>query len=520
MGAAIGFIDIGTNSVRLLVVRIGVGGSFTVLSEQKATVRLGEGEFGPTGSRDRLSGEAMDRAVAVCRRYGDLARSFHADEIVAVATSATREARNQAVFLERLREEARLDVHVVSGPEEARLIFLGVASGLSLDDDSVLVIDIGGGSTELVVGDATSHRFVASARLGSIRLASLYPPKKASGAYTPAEYRAMREYCRSGLLRPLEGLVEQRFDRVLGASGTIQNLAEIAGRLEDPGATGPFIRVTREGLSRAARHLLALSLEDRRAVPGINPGRADIIVPGVAILETIVDHLGLESVTITRRGLKEGLLFDYLSRHGHLPPQGAFSVREESVNRLRRVCGCPEVHTDQVRRLARQLFDSGRAIGLHSLNDAERELLEYAALLHDCGTFISFSNHNLHSQYIIANAGLLGFDEREVMVLATVARLHRKKFPGPRSAVLSAVPNTDRRTVLVLAVLLRLAESLDRTHSGFVTSIAFETRGTGVRLLITSGEDCHLERFSIEDQREPFRKVFGRVLEPVVLTGC
>ncbi len=519
MEETVGFIDIGTNSVRLLVVRIGTGGSFTVLSEQKATVRLGEGEFAAGGSRERLSDEAMNRAIAVTRRFGDLARSFHAGEIIAIATSATRDARNQTAFLERLRHEANLDVHVVSGPEEARLIFLGVTSGLSLDGDSVLVVDIGGGSTEIVVGDAASHQYVASARLGSIRLHSLYPPKNPSGAYTPAEYRAMREYCRSALFRQFEGVAEHRFDRVIGASGTIQNLAEIAGRLADPGSTGPFTRVTREGLVRAARHLLVLSLDERRAVPGINPGRADIIVPGAAILETIVDHLTLESVTTTRRGLKEGLLFDYLSRHGYLPPQGAFSVREESVNRLRRVCGCAEAHTSQVRRLAQQLFDSGREIGIHRLGPEERELLEYAALLHDCGTFISFSNHHAHSQYIIAHAELLGFDEREVMVLGTVARLHRKKFPGRRSAILSAVSVPDRRAVLVLAILLRLAESLDRTHTGLVASAVFESHGKGVRLLITSDEDCHLERFSIEDQIEPFHRVFGRPLEPILTTG-
>ncbi|HOT93990.1 MAG TPA: Ppx/GppA phosphatase family protein [Methanoregulaceae archaeon] len=519
MGETVGFLDIGTNSIRLLVVRIGIGGSFSVLSEQKATIRLGAGEFGADGSRGRLSAAAMDRAVVVARRFADLARSFHAGEIVAVATSATRDARNRAVFLERLRDEAGLDVHVVSGPEEARLIHLGVTSGLALGAEPVLVVDIGGGSTELVVGDASSHRYVASARLGSIRLASLHPPRHPDGVYTPAEYRTLCEHCRSVLLRPLEGLAPHRFDRVLGASGTIQNLAEIAGRLADPGSKGPFHSITRDGLARTARHLFALTLEERRGVPGINPDRADIIVPGAAILETIVEQLGVGSVTVTRRGLKEGLLFDYLSRHGHLPPQGTFSVREESVNRLRRVCGCAEAHTDQVRSLARQLFDSGREVGLHRLGAPERELLEYAALVHDCGTFISFSNHHQHSQYIITNAELLGFDEREVMLLGTIARLHRKKFPARRSAVLSSVPEHDRPTVLVLALLLRLAESLDRTHAGLVRSVSFKCAGGGVRLLIASDEDCHLERFAIEEQRGPFRRVFGLPLEPVMSTG-
>lgn len=505
----VAFFDIGTNSVRLLCVRIHRDGSHAVLNEQKEAVRLGEGRL----TDERLSEPAMERAILVLRRFVDLARSFGAAELVAVATSATREASNQGAFLERLKLEAGLDVHVVSGLEEARLIYLGVSSGLVLDGESALFVDIGGGSTELVVGDARSHRYLSSTGVGAVRLGALLPPRDRSGTYSAAEYRAMLEHCRSALVRPLEQVREYRIDRVVGSSGTIQSLAEVAGRLTARTAPVSSASLTRRDLRRVARYLLALPLADRRAVPGINPGRADIIVPGAAILESILDQLELETVTITGRGLKEGLLVDYLLRHGYLPPHGAVPVREQSVSRLARVCGCAEAHGGHVRRLAGELFDSGRAIGLHRLGADERELMEYAATLHDCGTFISFTDHQAHSQYIISHAELLGFDEREVAIMGTVARLHRKKFPGIRNPRLSAVAESDRRTVLELAIMVRLAENLDRTHTGLVTSARFEDHGRFVRLVLTSPQDCHLELWGVENQKEPFRKVFGRPLE-------
>ena len=187
---AMAFIDLGTNSIRLLVVRLNELGAFAVLSEQKETVRLGEGEFGT----DLLADAAMDRAVIVAGRFAELARSFGAEEIVAVATSAAREARNRGVLLSRLQAEAGLDVHVIPGLEEARLIYLGVSSGLALGDRAALFVDIGGGSTEMAVGTAKTHTFLSSVKLGSLRLLNLFPPRGPGGAYDVTGYGEMREY--------------------------------------------------------------------------------------------------------------------------------------------------------------------------------------------------------------------------------------------------------------------------------------------------------------------------------------
>lgn len=509
------FIDLGTNSIRLLVVRLNGPGAFTVLSDQKETVRLGEGEFGT----DLLAGAAMDRAVLVAGRFVQLARSFGAEEIVAVATSAAREARNRDLLLSRLRTETGLDVHVIPGPEEARLIYLGVSSGLALGDRTALFIDIGGGSTEIAVGTAKDHTFLSSVKLGSLRLQALFPPRGPGGAYDAEGYADLREYCRSALLRTFEDISRHRFETVVGSSGTIQALAEVAGRIAGGQGARENLELTASGLRAAVRLLAPLSLEERRALPGLAPSRADIIVPGAAILETIFEGLGIDILRTTNRGLKEGLLVDHLSRRGLLPPHGEVPVREQSVARLAGNCRAAGAHSLHVADLAEQLFDSGRAIGLHDLGDDERDLLGYSARLHDIGTFLAFSNHHLHSQYIITNAELPGFDQREIVLLGLIARLHRKKLPGPGSRELGDLATGDRRLVLVLAVLLRLAESLDRTHTGIVTSARFEKGGGGVTLLLSSGADPHLEVWGAENQARAFRKVFGRPLRIAVGRG-
>lgn len=506
VGHTIGYLDLGTNSIRLLVVRLTGEGAYTVLSDQKETVRLGNGEF-RTGN---LTPEAMDRAVQVVTRFAALARSFGAEEFVAVATSATREARNRETLLSRLRSEAGLDVHIVPGEEEARLIYLGVTGGLHLEGRTALVIDIGGGSTELAAGTSAGCNQLASIKLGSIRLGTLFPAHGPNGAYTRADCRALREYCASTLLRPLERFAGDRFDLVLGSSGTIQTLASVAGN-------APVLSAG--DLSSTVRTLATLGIERRRRVPGINPGRADIIVPGGAILEAVFDALDLDGLMTTSRGLKEGLVVDHLTRRGYLFPPGTVPVREQSVRRLARNCHSAVAHGEHVADLAGQLFDSAKALGLHLLGDEARELLAYSARLHDIGTAISFSNHHLHSQYILTQSELLGFDERERIIMGLIVRFHRKRLPGPKAPELQAIPPHERGTVLVLAIFLRLAEALDRTHNGLVRSAVFEDDGDGVRLVLQSASDPHLEVWGVGNQARSFSKIFGRHLTLVVRTG-
>jgi exopolyphosphatase/guanosine-5'-triphosphate,3'-diphosphate pyrophosphatase len=256
-----------------------------------------------------------------------------------------------------------------------------------------------------------------------------------------------------------------------------------------------------------------LSLDERKKVEGINPERADIIVGGAAILETIMEEFGLEEITVSDRGIVHGMLMDYLSRHEGFPQFQEMSVREMSVLQLGRSCNINEQHANTVISLVLQLFDSSRRIGLHDLGERERELLKYSAFLHDIGGFISFKSHHLHSHYIIGNTELLGFDQVEINIMANVARFHRKKLPKRKDLALAELDERSANIVIVLSMLLRLAEKLDRSHTCLVKKAEFTGKdGTKVALAIWPEGDCELEVWGVESNVRAFEKIFRRKL--------
>src|SRR5450759_4955808 len=396
---AIGFIDVGTNSVRLMVVRLEPDRSWSTITLQKEPVRLGEGAF---GAESALQPAAMDRAALVCRSFADLARSHGAATVIAVATAATREAGNQAAFVRRLREEAGIDVHVVSGQEEARLIFLGVLSRVHLGERRALVIDIGGGSTEVALGDHTGAEYLDSLRLGAIRLTSEFPQASADPPVSAQVYEAMRRRVQVEAARIRRQLAGERIDVVFGTSGTIRNLASVVVRALRDETPQRVDAVSRDEVRKVAKLLRSMGLEERRAVSGLNPLRADIVIAGAAILDALMEDLGLAEIqAVAECGLREGLVVDHLARGAHEASPKAPSVRERSVLQLARACAFDEPHARHVAGLALELFDSAAAAGLHRYGDEQRELLGHAALLHDIGTFLSYSDHHLHSLSLI-----------------------------------------------------------------------------------------------------------------------
>jgi len=507
------FIDIGTNSIRLLIVRIDSNASYTILTPLKETVRLGEGEF----ADNYLQPAAIDRAVLVCRQFASLARSSGAVDITAVATAATREAENQDEFLARLREEAELDVRVISGLEEARLIYLGVTSGVHLGDQQALFIDIGGGSTEVMVGTQRQHLYLNSLKLGAIRLASRFLAGL-DGPVPPQTYSRLQRYVRHNMVHTLRELRTHRIDLAIGSSGTIENLADIAVRmfLQHPLQPGDVLTDTH--LKQVVQHLCALSLEERRKVPGLNPARADIIVAGAAIVETLMQELALSELRITDRGLRDGLLVDYLMKQGQLPSVEEMSVRRRSVFRLGRACQFDEAHALTTAQLALGLCDSARIAKLHRFGAWERELLDYAALLHHIGAFLTYSNYQVHTHYLIRNAELLGFDQTEVAIMAAIALFHRKALPRKKHPEFAALDKPSQQIVRTLSLFLRFAESLDRSQSGNITHASFEAMSRKrVTLHVAATYDCHIEIWGVQKHLAEFEKVFGRTLEINVL---
>jgi exopolyphosphatase/guanosine-5'-triphosphate,3'-diphosphate pyrophosphatase len=504
----VGFIDIGTNAIRLLVARLVPNHSYSVVTAQREPVRLGEGEFVDR----RLQPGPVDRAVLVCRRFAELARSHGAEEIVAVATSATREAVNKEEFLRRLREEAGLQVHVISGREEARLIYSGLTHFVHLGSLKAVFLDIGGGSTEVVVGRQHEYEYLDSIGVGAVRLTTKLPNPDETMPVSPERYQMLRQHVRHAAIHTTYHVKRLNADVAFGSSGTIQNLASVAARALPGGAQGSEDVLTLADLRRVSAMLCALDLDERRRVAGLNPDRADIIIGGAAILETLLEELGFSEIRVIREaGLREGLLVDYLAQGSH--DLERLSVRERSVLQLGRTCNFDELHARNASRLALELFDSAREAGLHDYGEWERDLLSYAALLHDVGSFLSYSNHHLHSYYLIGNADLLGFYQQEIQIMALGALFHRKGLPSAKKPGYAALDKDARRLVGWFSLIVRLVEALDRSHRRVVKHARLSAAGPkGLVLHIEPSGDAQLELWGVETREKAVQKTLGRRL--------
>ncbi len=509
LGQVVGFIDIGTNAVRLLVVRINPNFSYTIISQEKEVVRLGEEEF----SDNLLKPEAMDRAIFVCGKFTSLSKTYGATKIFAVGTSAIREADNKSVFLDRLFKETGLNVQVISGEEEARLIYMGVLSGIDIGEEKAMFIDLGGGSTEIAIGDQYQLYYTYSLKVGAIRLTTQFIGEGWTKQIPDSIYKKMKNHVHRSA-RSVQTIVKECGSRLAwGSSGTIINLAEIAGKLFKKNNSGGLV-LNRKNLKRLASTLCSLTLEERRKLPGINPYRADIIVAGAAIIDALMEDFGLEEIRVTHKELRDGLLADYLSNFESYRELQKTPLRNRSVLHLGRSFNFDEDHSQTVSALAVQLFDSAKQIGLHYLSDKYRELLAYAATLHDIGDVISFNNHHLHSHYIISNAELYGFEPQEITLIANVARFHRKKLPTSKALKKIDLDVESKYAVVVLSTFLRIAEKLDRSHGGLVKNVEFTSNKGGVVMLSFHSEtDCSMEKWSIMQNRRAFYEAFEKQLD-------
>jgi exopolyphosphatase/guanosine-5'-triphosphate,3'-diphosphate pyrophosphatase len=503
----VGFIDIGTNSIRLALVQIAPNGAYTILSEQKETVRLGEDEF----KTFRLSKDAIKRAVLVCQQFADMARSNNATEIIAVATSATREAKNRSAFISALKSKAKLQVKTISGIEEARLIFLGIADGFDFKGKQALLIDIGGGSTEVIVCSQNEYYHLESMKLGALRVTSKYIPKDTIGPISPESMDQIHQHILNTAIRPLQRITLHNFDLVVGSSGTIETLATTASQLVHGTTYRLGDPVQTDDLRQTLKWLAAMPLKERASLSGMNTRRADIIIGGGEIICTLLEHLALPAIHVTARTLRDGLLVDYLMRSEHASLYQTSSVRDRSVSQLAKKFGVDEPHARQVKTLALQLFDSAAALGLHHLKHEYRELLAYASILHDIGIFLSYSDHHKHSYYLVKNADLAGFNNTEIEVMAAAAFFHRKKKPKHSHPYLANLPKPDRQAVRVMATLLRIAEALDRSHQNAVISARFSAKDQKIVYLdIKSEKDNRLELWRLSSHNPLFARVFKK----------
>jgi exopolyphosphatase/guanosine-5'-triphosphate,3'-diphosphate pyrophosphatase len=484
-------VDIGTNSLHLVVARVGAH-AFEVVEREKEMVRLGSGG----GDMAYLQPEAIDRAIAVLARFRAVAE-VHGARLVAVATSAVREAENRAEFLDRAWAEAGVAVEVIAGTEEARLIHLGVLQAVPVFDRRLLLCDIGGGSTELLLGRRGEMLAARSMKLGAIRLTQRFFPGARLGS---AEVEACRRYVRATLSSFTRDVRRLGFDVAVGSSGTIGAVCSlvVAGRGDPSPRTWNNFELARADIDAVVKSLVkATTVEARSKLPGIDVRRADILPAGAIILEQVFAEYGVETMTFSDYALREGVLLDaWRRRHGgslhHLS-----DLRRQSVVNLAAALDEDREHSAHVARLALELFDE--TIPLHQLGDDAREYLEAAALLCNIGLFISHAQHHRHSYYLIRNSEhLTGFTDREIELIALIARYHRKGPPRTAHPEFAALSKDDQRLVRCCAGLLRIAIGLDRTHNASVrgVDVARGRQRLTVVAVPRDGADVGLELFS------------------------
>ena len=498
-------IDIGTNSVHMIVVRVRPDLSFEVTDREKAMVRLGAG--GLDGRA--LTPEAMQAALQALSKFKRIADSHQVDEIVAAATSATREARNGGEFLARLERDTGIRPRVISGAEEARLIHQAAVYGVDAGAGRAVVIDIGGGSVEITLGTATSLQLARSFKIGTIRLTERLVK---TDPLSERDERRIVKHVLGEIDRHCEQILAAGFDRVIGTSGTILSIGAVAATAARGAAPAELrnLHVSAKQIRKVRKHVTELDLEQRLAIPGLDPRRADLVVAGSVLLDTILRRLGAEELTLCDLALREGLVLDYVRRNRRQIAQidSIPDVRRRSTLELAERCSYYADHSNQVVRLALALFDQTRAI--HGLTDREREWLEYGSLMHDIGGHISFSGHHKHSYYLIKNGDLRGFHPDEIEVMALVARYHRRGTPKRSHPQYAQLPTTLRRTVRTLASILRVAESLDRSHAQPLSGLEVHDRGETVVIQLHSAGDAELEVWATARHLEPFEQVVGK----------
>lgn len=490
MSGPLAAIDMGTNSFHMVIVDPGDSGGFQILTREKETVRLGSG----AGDLESITPEATDRAIHCLNRFHKIAKSRNAS-VRAVATSAVREARNKDEFLRQVKKHTGLRVDVIQGHEEARLIYLGVLQALPVFDERILLIDIGGGSTEYLVGQKGVPEYANSLKLGAIRLTDRFFP---DGQISATAVEDARYFLRLNLLGLRAEMPDDLPEIVVGSSGTARTLMELIH--EHVSQSESEIRdFSAKELDEMVHLLLdCKNRKQRESRLGLDEKRSDIIVGGALLLQESFRILGISRMQFSPFALREGVVFDSLHRSNRA--RELSGIRKSSVLQLIQRMVPREGPARICASLCLNILDELSRAGAFFHEEVEREILEYAALMHNCGIAISHSAHHKHSHYIIQNSEmLLGFTGREIQVMAAIARYHRKAFPSRKHPEYEDLNRYDKQLMKVLAGILRIAIGLSRGESGRVEAVEIRKQGKELVFLIhpsqklKPGEDLSLE---------------------------
>jgi exopolyphosphatase/guanosine-5'-triphosphate,3'-diphosphate pyrophosphatase len=502
-------IDVGTNTIRLTVAEVQGDDTYRILDEEREMVRLGE-KLDRTG---RLSDAAMERALAAIGKMKAIADGFKITQLRAIATSAVREAANGRSFIREVSRQHKVRIEVISGEEEAQLAFRTASRHFDFQGRTTAVVDIGGGSLEVILSAGTAIDHVYSLPLGAVRITERL---LRSDPLKPKHWREMKvEIDRS--IRSVIRQPHHRAEIMIGSGGTFTALAHMS-KFQREGRHGSVqgYVLTPAEIIHLLRRLRATPLEGRRDIPGLSADRADIIVAGAAVVSRLVRGLGTQQIMVNERGIRDGLLLRMISE---LPGRSSSSALPEPGNRIEwarnfaRKAHSNERHCEHVANLALQLFDGIRS--RFELPASGRELLQAAAILHDIGYLISHAKHHKHAYHLIMHGDLPGFSPHEVELIANIVRYHRKAFPKKRHDNLAYLDTPDRRLIGKLSGILRIADGLDRTHAQSVTGIKVRALQGRLRLSVEAKAFPQIEMADAARKSDLFRKALGTDVELV-----
>jgi exopolyphosphatase/guanosine-5'-triphosphate,3'-diphosphate pyrophosphatase len=482
-------IDLGTNSFHAVLVDIYPDGSFRTVNKLKEMVVLGE-----KGLENKLSREAMDRGLEALRRIKFLCDSHHVETILAYATSAIREAENGGDFIKEAEKETGIRIRAISGKMEAELIGLAIRYSIALSDEMVLMADIGGGSVEFIIGNNQKFIYYNSLKLGVARMAAAFVN---SDPIQEKEIKNLQKHFENKLTEVLKLAKEYHVKTMIGSSGTMENIAEMVAHKNSLTANMSLneLEFNSSDFKDLYSNFITLDKKQRLDKKGLEEKRVDIINPGMVLVNFLVNELQLETIKISEGALREGIILNFINNKKeqlNLDLVANFKdPRRRSVYELLRKCNWAEAHSKHVSIFALQLFDEFKEE--LKLKESDRDLLEYAALMHDIGYYISYRKHHKHALYLIRYSDLLGFKENEINIMANVARYHRKSTPRKRHKRYRKLSKSNRKRVKKLSAILRIADGLDRSHYQNVQQLEIENKSDTINLLIMTQADPELE---------------------------
>jgi exopolyphosphatase/guanosine-5'-triphosphate,3'-diphosphate pyrophosphatase len=504
-------IDIGSNSIRQIVADVSSDGAIQVVDEMKAAPRLAAG-LSSTGA---LSDTSIHAAIEALERMATLAKQLGAERIDSVATSAVREATNASAFLAEIHRRTGLRVRVLDGDEEARLSFRSAVAHFDMGVGRTVVVDIGGGSLELALSAEGVIERLSSFPFGAIRLTEDY----LQDGVTPKAVRKLRRLVRDGIRDELPRR-DWRGAQLIGSGGTFTNLAGI--HLARQGIiTAQSVHaahIPRADLEHILDTLVDMTPDERRATPGLNPERADIIVAGIAVAAEVVRRVEARELVVSRYGIREGLLLEAARVAPTIADPG--DARARSINDFAQRCHVEQPHSSHVRKLALTLFD---ALGERlDCTREDRDVLADAALLHDCGYHISYERHHKHSYHLILHADLLGLSPTDQVIIANVARYHRGAAPKRAHRNFGTLDKTLRRRIKRLSALLRVADGFDRGHVSAVSDLKIRWVQRAIRITpvaVNARTGMRLEMWGANRKSELLATIAGVPVEIVAPDG-